>query len=56
VNWQESGGYDCPFCREEIKDSSVVVISPYSSDKPTHSSTDRHGDDEDLEVGTWFCT
>lgn len=52
LNWQESGGYDCPFCREEIKDSSVVVISPYSSDKPAHSSsTDRHADDEDLEVG-----
>lgn len=52
LNWQESGGYDCPFCREEIKDSSVVVISPYSSDKLTHhSSIDRHGDEEDLEVG-----
>lgn len=53
-NWQESGGYDCPFCREEIKDSSVIVISPYSSDRHTtthSSSTDRHGDDEDLEVG-----
>lgn len=54
LNWQESGGYDCPFCREEIKDSSVVVISPYSNEKTTHSSTDRHGDDDDLEVGC--CT
>ena len=51
LNWQESGGYDCPFCREEIKDSSVVVISPYSSDKSAHS--DRHGDDDDLEVGCY---
>ena len=52
LNWQESGGYDCPFCREEIKDSSVVVISPYSNhDKSSHATADRHGDEEDLEVG-----
>jgi len=50
LNWQESGGTDCPFCREEIKDSSMVVISPYSSSEKS-GGHDRHGDDEDMEVG-----
>ena len=54
LNWQETGGADCPFCREEIKDSSTIVISPYSSESRSgggHVSSDRHGDDEDMEVG-----
>jgi len=51
LNWQETGGVDCPFCREEIKDSSTIVISPYSSEnKGGRHTSDRQGDDEDLEV------
>ena len=29
VNWQDSGGAGCPFCREEIRDTSHVVIDPF---------------------------
>ena len=28
-NWLDSGRSDCPFCREEIKDSEGVVIDPF---------------------------
>jgi len=28
-NWLDSGRSDCPFCREEIKDSEDVVIDPF---------------------------
>ena len=31
ANWQESGGTGCPFCREQIRDSSPVVIEPFQS-------------------------
>ena len=30
-NWLDSGRNDCPFCREEIKDSEDVVIDPFGS-------------------------
>ena len=30
-NWQESGGTGCPFCREQIRDSTPVVIEPFQS-------------------------
>lgn len=29
-SWLESGRSDCPFCREEIKDSEAVVVDPFS--------------------------
>jgi E3 ubiquitin-protein ligase CBL len=32
VNWQESGGTVCPFCREQIRDSAPVVIEPFQSE------------------------
>ena len=28
-SWLDSGRTDCPFCREEIKDSEPVVIDPF---------------------------
>ena len=28
-SWLDSGRTDCPFCREEIKDSESVVIDPF---------------------------
>ena len=28
-SWLDSGRTDCPFCREEIKDSEQVVIDPF---------------------------
>ena len=28
-NWLDSGRTDCPFCREEIRDSEAVVIDPF---------------------------
>ena len=28
-NWMDSGRTDCPFCREEIKDTESVVIDPF---------------------------
>ena len=28
-NWLDSGRSDCPFCREEIKDSEPIVIDPF---------------------------
>ena len=30
-NWLDSGRNDCPFCREEIKDSEDVVIDPFGT-------------------------
>lgn len=33
VNWQESGGSGCPFCRETIRDTSPVVIEPYLTEE-----------------------
>lgn len=30
-SWLESGRSDCPFCREEIKDSEAVVVDPFSN-------------------------
>ena len=30
-SWLDSGRTDCPFCREEIKDSEAVVIDPFST-------------------------
>lgn len=28
-SWLESGRADCPFCREDIKDSEAVVVDPF---------------------------
>ena len=28
-NWMDSGRTDCPFCREEIRDTEQVVIDPF---------------------------
>ena len=28
-NWMDSGRTDCPFCREEIRDTETVVIDPF---------------------------
>ena len=28
-SWLESGRSDCPFCREDIKDSEPVVVDPF---------------------------
>ena len=28
-NWLDSGRSDCPFCRNEIKDSETVIIDPF---------------------------
>ena len=39
-SWLESGRSDCPFCREEIKDSEAVVVDPFSSNR--HSKPDVH--------------
>ena len=30
-SWLESGRADCPFCREDIKDSEPVVVDPFSN-------------------------
>ena len=30
-SWLDSGRTDCPFCREEIKDSEQVVIDPFGA-------------------------
>lgn len=30
-SWLDSGRTDCPFCREEIKDSEAIVINPFGS-------------------------
>ena len=30
-SWLDSGRTDCPFCREEIKDSEAVVIDPFGT-------------------------
>ena len=30
-SWLDSGRTDCPFCREEIKDSEAVVIDPFGA-------------------------
>ena len=30
-SWLDSGRTDCPFCREEIKDSEPVVIDPFGA-------------------------
>ena len=44
-SWLESGRSDCPFCREEIKDSEAVVVDPFSSqrqEEPTVTDTARN--------------
>ena len=28
-NWMDSGRTDCPFCREEIRDTETVIIDPF---------------------------
>ena len=33
-SWLDSGRTDCPFCREEIKDSDHVVIDPIGAGHP----------------------
>ena len=49
-NWLDSGRTDCPFCREEIRDSETVVIDPFGhrlverekkekQDGPSHQPT-----------------
>ena len=30
-SWLESGRSDCPFCREDIKDSESIVVDPFSN-------------------------
>ena len=50
-SWLESGRSDCPFCREDIKDSEAVVVDPFhnrgkdptmirDTPKPTSNSAD----------------
>ena len=43
-SWLESGRADCPFCREDIKDSEPVVVDPFSNrnssdNGPKHDAT-----------------
>ena len=40
-SWLESGRSDCPFCREDIKDSEAVVVDPFN----TRNSSDVPKDD-----------
>ena len=48
-SWLDSGRTDCPFCREEIKDSEQVIIDPFG----TRSVKDdkREGLRRDLGLG-----
>ena len=42
-NWLDSGRSDCPFCREEIKDSEAVVIDPFGAKEREEEERMRKG-------------
>ncbi len=44
-NWLDSGRSDCPFCREDIKDSETVVIDPFG--------LKAHEREEERKLGGW---
>lgn len=39
-SWIESGRSDCPFCREEIKDSDAIVVDAFAERKAKEDKTD----------------
>ena len=43
-SWLDSGRTDCPFCREEIKDSESVVIDPFGARAVKEDKDKLHGD------------
>ena len=40
-SWLDSGRTDCPFCREEIKDSEHVVIDPIGASRATKEEKEK---------------
>ena len=40
-SWLDSGRTDCPFCREEIKDSEQIVIDPFGSSRPSSDDKEK---------------